>query len=95
VLKRTSQPLPRWKDEAGVAALVEEYMAKLGVIPGHFAEFAVATRRREPPRPGQNHWDDVIWLLREERDAVEAAVCRQSISDSLLGNLRECLAHLV
>jgi hypothetical protein len=22
-------------------------------------------------------------------------VCRQSISDSLLGNLRECLAHLV
>ena len=23
------------------------------------------------------------------------AVCRKSISDSLLGNLRECLAHLV
>jgi hypothetical protein len=23
------------------------------------------------------------------------AVCRQSISDSWLGNLRECLAHLV
>ena len=25
----------------------------------------------------------------------QAAVCRQSISDSWLGNLRECLAHLV
>jgi hypothetical protein len=25
----------------------------------------------------------------------ERSVCRQSISDSLLGNLRECLAHLV
>ena len=27
--------------------------------------------------------------------AVAAGVCRQSISDSWLGNLRECLAHLV
>jgi hypothetical protein len=26
---------------------------------------------------------------------VIAPVCRQSISDSRLGNLRECLAHLV
>src|SRR5262249_59054413 len=26
---------------------------------------------------------------------VPATVCRQSISDSRLGNLRECLAHLV
>ena len=25
----------------------------------------------------------------------QVAVCRQSISDSWLGNLRECLAHLV
>jgi hypothetical protein len=25
----------------------------------------------------------------------EPTVCRQSISDSWLGNLRECLAHLV
>src|SRR5215471_5449524 len=28
-------------------------------------------------------------------DDIEETVCRQSISDSWLGNLRECLAHLV
>ena len=28
-------------------------------------------------------------------EAALAGVCRQSISDSWLGNLRECLAHLV
>jgi hypothetical protein len=28
-------------------------------------------------------------------DELQANVCRQSISDSWLGNLRECLAHLV
>src|SRR5262245_23568925 len=28
-------------------------------------------------------------------NVVDAIVCRQSISDSWLGNLRECLAHLV
>jgi hypothetical protein len=68
-----ASPLPKWKDAPGVAALVDEYIAKLGASAGHFADFAVATRRREPPRPGQNPGDDVIWLLWEERDAVEAA----------------------
>jgi hypothetical protein len=68
-----TRPLPKWRDEAGVAALVEEYMGKERVIAGYFAEFAVATRRRDPPRPGQDPEDDVIWLLREERDAIEAA----------------------
>jgi hypothetical protein len=29
------------------------------------------------------------------RACKHVAVCRQSISDSWLGNLRECLAHLV
>jgi len=31
----------------------------------------------------------------EQADVFRRAVCRQSISDSWLGNLRECLAHLV
>jgi hypothetical protein len=34
-------------------------------------------------------------LYRDEIMKQLAAVCRQSISDSWLGNLRECLAHLV
>jgi hypothetical protein len=39
VLKRTNQLLPKWKDEAGVAALVEEYIRKQGAIAEHFSEF--------------------------------------------------------
>jgi hypothetical protein len=35
-----------------------------------------------------------IWLDPAQL-ADSATVCRQSISDSWLGNLRECLAHLV
>jgi hypothetical protein len=66
-------PLPKWKDEAGVAALVEEYMAKMGAIAGRFAAFGVATRRRNQPRPGQDPEDDVIWFLKTEEAAVEAA----------------------
>jgi hypothetical protein len=66
-------PLPKWKDAAAVAALVEEYFAKQGAIAGRFGEFAVATRRREPPRPGQDPEDDVIWFMWEEEAAVEAA----------------------
>ena len=40
-------------------------------------------RERSP-----GHWAIVI-------DVRDPTVCRQSISDSWLGNLRECLAHLV
>jgi hypothetical protein len=70
VLRRS---LPRWNDEAGVAALVSEYMAEQGAMTGRFAEFAVTTRRREPPRPGQDPEDDVIWFIGTEEAAVEAA----------------------
>jgi hypothetical protein len=66
-------PLPKWEDAASVAALVEEHIAKLRASAGHFAEFAVATRRRDPPRPGQDPEDDVIWFLWEEKAAVKAA----------------------
>lgn len=66
-------PLPKWKDAAAVAALVEEYFTKLRASAGHFAEFAVATRRRDPPRPGQDPEDEVIWFIRTEEAAVEAA----------------------
>jgi len=37
----------------------------------------------------------VLYRLPELIEGVKAGVCRQSISDSWLGNLRECLAHLV
>jgi hypothetical protein len=40
-------------------------------------------------RPGPDLTQDLNWL------AGGGTVCRQSISDSWLGNLRECLAHLV
>src|SRR6476661_2800142 len=73
VLKRTDQPLPKWQDETGVAALVEEYIAKLGVKAGHFAEFATATRN-DPPRPGQGDPDDtVLQIIFAEEAAVDAA----------------------
>jgi hypothetical protein len=64
-------PLPKWKDAAGVAALVDKYIAKLDASARPYAEFVVWAR--EPPRAGQNPGDEVIWLLREERNAVEAA----------------------
>jgi hypothetical protein len=38
---------------------------------------------------------DYVNGLQENLKGQEVAVCRQSISDSWLGNLRECLAHLV
>jgi len=53
------------------------------------------------------YWDRAWWRVEARRvgsdspsvPAVVTAwwprVCRQSISDSWLGNLRECLAHLV
>jgi hypothetical protein len=66
-------PLPKWKDAAAVAALVDEYIAKLGASAGHFSEFAVATRRRKPPRPGQDPEDDVVWFMWEEKAAVDDA----------------------
>jgi hypothetical protein len=73
MLKRTNQPLPKWKDEAGVAALVDEYIAKQRVIAGRFGEFAIATRNA-PPRPGQGDPDDdAIQFIFAEEKAVEAA----------------------
>src|SRR5215467_5980290 len=36
-----------------------------------------------------------LWNLIAIQICVIGVVCRQSISDRLLGNLRECLAHLV
>jgi hypothetical protein len=39
--------------------------------------------------------DGLAARIRDEHEAAVAAVCRQSISDSWLGNLREYLAHLV
>jgi type I restriction enzyme, R subunit len=43
---------------------------------------------------------EAVRVLMEKYEIVHAmfrpdTVCRQSISDSWLGNLRECLAHLV
>jgi len=37
----------------------------------------------------------VEWMKDGPEGGIIASVCRQSISDSWLGNLRECLAHLV
>jgi hypothetical protein len=90
VLKR---PLPKWKDEAGVAALVEGYMARVGTTAGCFDEFAVATRRRDPPRPGQDPEDDVTWFMWEEKAALEAAKRGElaGLVDLLLGPHRDWL----
>jgi len=41
------------------------------------------------PRPRR------IWNKISDKIETAIVVCRQSISDSWLGNLRECLAHLV
>ena len=38
-------------------------------------------------------WINPLWFW--ELPQGSPSVCRQSISDSWLGNLRECLAHLV
>jgi hypothetical protein len=38
---------------------------------------------------------DIIEFISTVDTSQTGAVCRQSISDSWLGNLRECLAHLV
>jgi hypothetical protein len=64
-------PLPKWQDAAGVAAFVDEYIAKLDAAEGSFAEFVVSVR--EPPRPGQDPEDEVIWFIGTEKAAVEAA----------------------
>jgi tripartite-type tricarboxylate transporter receptor subunit TctC len=37
----------------------------------------------------------VRWIVGFPAGSGSDSVCRQSISDSWLGNLRECLAHLV
>jgi len=36
-----------------------------------------------------------VWWDKDINGPFPQAVCRQSISDSWLGNLRECLAHLI
>jgi len=66
-------PLPKWKDAAAVAALVEEFIAEQRAIAGYFLDFGVETRRREPPRPGQDPEDDVVWFMWEEKAAVDDA----------------------
>ena len=44
---------------------------------------------------GQCRDDAVTRLPRALQEERNATVCRQDISDDWLGNLRECLAHLV
>jgi ribosomal protein L29 len=72
VLKRTDQPLPKWNDETGVAALVGEYMAKQGAIAERFGEYAIETRR-DPPRRGGDPDDAFVHFIWEEEVAVDAA----------------------
>jgi hypothetical protein len=38
---------------------------------------------------------EIDMMIPVAKGLAVARVCRQSISDSWLGNLRECLAHLV
>jgi len=49
------------------------------------------TLKADQERQGWTQPSDIAWTM----GYVIVTVCRQSISDSWLGNLRECLAHLV
>jgi hypothetical protein len=65
-------PLPKWKDEAGVAALVEEHLTAHRMVCESYAEFAIEVQN-DPPRPHGDPDDDVIWFAGKENAAVEAA----------------------
>src|SRR5215831_1663084 len=68
-------------------------------LPGHWG---VRADRPEVPLPLPQTYEFLTVRLRDDRQDVccvppfqFTSVCRQSISDSWLGSLRECLAHLV
>jgi hypothetical protein len=87
-IKFTSQVIEQIKESVAAGISRDEIANRVGVTVGSLqvtcSRLGISLRRIILPNGSGRHMPD-----------VRGSVCRQSISDSWLGNLRECLAHLV
>jgi hypothetical protein len=91
------RPKPKPKVVTSNSEVIRDAIVQVGPADPNYKksdEGMVRVRRSDWVTVRTDLWEEQQRQKAEER-LHRKIVCRQSISDSWLGNLRECLAHLV